>query len=110
MTSAFSPMPAATPSGPSTTECTAIGSASIMTTASAPRAASAGDAASRAPASTSGCARPGERFHTASAWPRARMFAAIGAPMVPSPRNATFIARSASVMRAIYPMSRHVLR
>ena len=57
-------MPSAAPSGPKITSSTARGVASMVSTMPAPAAASAGVGAAFAPAASSGCTRPGVRFHT----------------------------------------------
>ncbi len=86
---AFSSIEPATPSTPKTTSSRAAGSASIVITTSASRAASAGVRAAVAPRAASPSARPGVRFQTRRSWPAPRMRSAIGAPIAPSPRNAT---------------------
>ena len=83
--------PAATPSGPSITSCSATGSVTMMITASARRAASAGLSAAMAPSSTSGCAFSIVRFQTTSSWPESRSRRAIRLPMPPSPMTATVL-------------------
>ena len=54
-----------------------------------PRPASLGLAASVAPSSTSGPARPGVRFHTVSGKPARARLAAMAAPIVPKPAKPT---------------------
>ena len=67
-------------------------------TTSAPRAASAGVAATRGPESpvapvarTNSAARSAVRFQTVSGMPAAAMCVAIGQPIAPSPRKAVFM-------------------
>src|SRR5262245_28560006 len=86
-------MPPSAPSGGSTAARSAGGSATMVITRSAPRAASAGVAATRTPgcSAASASARARVRFHTASGWPARATLRAIGAPIVPSPRKATFM-------------------
>ena len=74
-------IPDSAPSCPKRTDSTAGGSDSIVITTSAPRAASAGDDATRAPAEASGAARSDVRFHTVTSRPAATNRCAIGAPM-----------------------------
>ena len=80
--------PSATPSGPNSTASTSGVSDTQVTTTSAARAASDGVAASAAPSATRSAARPGVRFQTVTSKPARRRFAAMAAPMVPSPTNA----------------------
>src|SRR5919112_6245980 len=61
-----------------------------------PEAASTGESARRAPASTRGYTLSGLLFHTASLWPASSRFLAIGAPIAPSPMNPSFICFLAS--------------
>ncbi len=86
---------ATTPSGPSRTSRTTSGVASIVITASAPAAASAGESATRAAPSIAS-ARARVRFHTVTAWPASIRRVAIGAPIAPSPRNASLATASLS--------------
>ena len=60
-------------------------------TTSASRAASAALAASLPPASTTGAAAAAVRFHTHTSCPALSRFFAMGTPMMPQPRNASFI-------------------
>src|SRR5215212_2609327 len=62
-----------------------------MMVARVPEAASAGESALRAPASTRGSTLSGLLFHAASSWPASSKFLAIGAPIAPSPMNPSFI-------------------
>src|SRR5439155_143953 len=64
--------PASTPPSPSATARNAAGSVTMVMTNSPERAASAGVAATLAPASVSGSARLLVRFHTVSSWPESR--------------------------------------
>src|SRR5919112_3653701 len=61
-----------------------------------PEAASTGESARRAPASTRGYTLSGLLFHTASSWPASSKLLAIGAPIAPSPMNPSFISFLAS--------------
>jgi len=83
---------AAAPSGPNSTSSSAAGVASIVHTASAPPAASAGEAARRAPFCTAGRAFSAVRFHTVTSWPASTSRMAIGSPIRPRPRNAIWAA------------------
>ena len=56
-------------------------------------AASRGVAALLAPFFTSGSARDAVRFQTVTVWPDLRRLLAMGAPMVPVPRNPIFMVR-----------------
>ncbi len=80
--------PSATPSGPNTTASTSGVSETQVTTMSAARAASDGEAASVPPSASRSAARPGVRFHAVTGNPALRRLAAIATPMVPSPTNA----------------------
>src|SRR5688572_24274518 len=59
---------------------------------SAPATASAGSTATRAPWARSGSVFPFVRFQTVTSKPAFIRFAAIGAPMIPVPRNAALLA------------------
>src|SRR5580765_4147911 len=83
-------MDCSTPCGPKSTTSTAFVSETHIQTTSAPLAASAGDSAVRAPS----ILLPGVRFQTATSFPAFTRFAAIGRPIMPSPKNATRIAIS----------------
>src|SRR5438094_9883563 len=74
-----------TPCGPNRTLSTASVSETHIYATSAPAAASAGDAALRAPSTS----LPGLRFHTESSWPAFTRLAAIGRPMASYPQRAT---------------------
>jgi hypothetical protein len=87
-----SPAPSAAPSSPSRTASTSAVSGTIEIVMSAAAAASAGVAATSAPCSDANdSARSRVRFQTVTSKPAPRRFAAIGLPMIPSPRNATRI-------------------
>ena len=60
----------------------------MVKTTAASEAASIGDLAAVAPASTSGAVLAGLRFHTVTSCPAAPRFAAMPEPMLPRPRNA----------------------
>src|SRR6266851_3362233 len=79
-----------TPCGPNKTCSTALVSETHIHTTSAPLAASAGDAAMRAPSTS----LPGERFQAATSWPAFSRFAAIGRPIIPRPKKATRVQSS----------------
>jgi hypothetical protein len=82
--------PAATPSSPRRSARTWAPSTTMVNTASTPAAASAGLAATVAPCSAANAsARSRVRLKTVRSWPARRRLAAIGAPMMPSPRNPT---------------------
>ena len=66
-------------------------SASMRITTSAPAAASAGEEATRTPASAHQSALPSLRFQTVASRPAWARFCAIATPIRPSPRNATFM-------------------
>ena len=74
-----------TPFSPNNKLSTAFVSETHIHTTSAPRAASAGVAAVRAPSTS----LPAERFHTATSCPAFARLAAIDRPMIPNPKNAT---------------------
>src|SRR4051794_6132782 len=84
------PAPATAPSRPRSSSRTCGPSTTIVITAPAPRAASAGVAATSPPWA---CAQPSAvlrvRFHTTRSNPARARFAAIREPMIPSPRKAT---------------------
>ena len=82
------PIVDSTPCGPNNTASTALVSDTHIHTTSASLAASAGDSATRAPS----IFLPGVRFQTATSFPAFTRLAAIGPPMIPSPRKATRIA------------------
>ena len=82
------------PSGPSVTARRAAGSATIVMSASARRAASAGLPADAAPSSTSSAAFSGVRFHTITSCPAARNRRANREPIAPSPITATVLMRT----------------
>ena len=86
-------MPSAAPSSPKRTASTSGESGSMVIAMSAAPAASAGVPAPVAPSSSaSSAARAGLRFQTVSSKPATATFAAIGRPMIPSPRKATLVA------------------
>src|SRR5215210_582677 len=72
------------------TASTAAPSASIVTTTSAPATASSGVSATATPSAVSGSARSRLRFHALTSRPAAARLRAMGAPMMPVPRTATF--------------------
>src|SRR6202158_959942 len=76
-----------TPPGPKSTASTAFVSETHIHTTSAPAAASAGEAALRAPSTS----LPPVRFHTATSCPALTRFAAIDRPIIPMPKKATRI-------------------
>ena len=80
-----------TPFSPRTTASTSGVSLTQVMTMSAPRAASFGEAARRAPALATGSSRSRLRLYTVTSCPALRMFKAMAAPMVPMPMNATFM-------------------
>ncbi len=84
------------PSGPKTTDSTAASSASMVNTTSAPRAASAGLEATRAPRCRMRSVRAKVRLKTASVCPAASRLSAMGSPMDPRPMNPRFMIDSAS--------------
>ena len=92
--------PAATPSGPSVTSRSASGSATIVITTSALRAASAGLSAATAPSSVNGFALSVVRFQTTSSLPASSSRRAMRMPIAPSPMKAT-------VMLLPVPGTRH---
>src|SRR5439155_8610879 len=69
--------------------CSAPGSDTIVTTTSAPHAASAGLSARVAPSSASVVALAGSRFQTTSSFPPSRRRRAMRLPIAPSPTTAT---------------------
>jgi hypothetical protein len=81
--------PSATPPGPKSTASTSGVSGRQRHTQAAPRAASAGSEAQAAPASSNGAAFARLRLCAESAKPARPMFAAIAAPMTPSPMKET---------------------
>ena len=87
------PRPASAPSGPSRAASTAFSSERHRKTRSWPAAASRGVAALFAPFFTSGSALDAVRFQTVTVWPDLRRLLAMGAPMVPVPRNPIFMIR-----------------
>src|SRR4051812_33434659 len=70
---------------------TASGPNSMSTTTSAPATADATVRASVAPSSTRSPALPGVRFQTVTSCPARTTWAAIGTPIRPRPRKATFM-------------------
>src|ERR1035441_5213843 len=76
---------------PKSTSSYAASSKSIVITASAPSSASAGVAAAIAPSRMSGLVRSSLRFHTDNSCPAISNRSAIGVPILPSPKNPTFI-------------------
>src|SRR5712692_9717597 len=76
-----------TPSGPKSTLSTAAVSETAIQTTSTPCAASAGEAATRAPSTC----LPGVRFQTVTSCPALTRLVAIAWPMIPKPKNATCI-------------------
>src|SRR4051812_32085859 len=78
-----------TPSGANKSRSTATVSETHIQTTSASLAASAGDFADRAPSIDFGV-----RFQTVTSWPAFTRFRAIELPMMPKPKNATFISTS----------------
>ena len=98
MTSVPGRAPATTPSGPNRTASTSGVSETQMTTMSASAtAAAAGDTARPMPCVAESRARSAVRFQPVTLKPARARFAAIAAPIVPSPRKAT---RVASVIRS----------
>src|SRR5690349_664721 len=89
-------MPATIPSEPSATRSTSGASGSIVITISLAAATFRGVAAGVAPAAASDATASGTTSATISRWPLLRMLRAIGAPIVPSPINPTFISLSRS--------------
>ena len=86
------PFPGASPSAAAlATSRAASGVLTMTKTTSASRAASAALAASVPPASTTGAAAAAVRFHTHTSCPALSRFFAMGTPMMPQPRNASFI-------------------
>ena len=63
----------------------------MVTTASAPRTASAGVSTGVTPASARARAFSAVRFHARTSRPAVTQLRAIGAPMMPVPRNATVV-------------------
>src|ERR1700684_172047 len=63
----------------------------MVITTSAPSSASAGVAAAIAPSRSSGSVLPSVRFHTRNSCPAAIRCRAIGAPILPKPKNPIFI-------------------
>ena len=89
--------PANAPSSPSIDAITASASASIVTIACAPLAASAGVDARVAPTSVRGSAFSADRFQARTPTPARAMFRAIGRPIVPpAPSTATCSTRGIS--------------
>ncbi len=85
----------AAPSGPSRTDSTCGPSTTIVITASASRAASAGVAAARVPCSAAQSAAVARvRFHTVTSWPARTSWSAMREPMIPRPMKATRMRRS----------------
>src|ERR1041384_5104565 len=76
---------ASRPFSPSTTDCTAASSASMVTTMRAPCAASRGVSTSRTPSGALPCVR----FHARTSNPASARFFAIGEPMRPRPQKPT---------------------
>src|SRR5689334_7389231 len=88
----FGERPANRPSGPSSRLSTSCDVGMHVMTTSAPRAASAGVAAWRAPnCLAKSAARDAVRFQTVRGIPDAATRAAIGRPIAPSPRKAMFM-------------------
>ena len=81
------PSPARAPSAPSSTASSAFSSARHAKTESCPAAHARGVVARVAPFFTIGSARAAVRFQTVTVWPDLRRLFAMGAPMVPRPRN-----------------------
>ena len=81
--------PAKTPSGPSSTAARAGGSATMVTTTSAPAAASRGVATTVAPSGFRASAFAAVRFCARTAYPALRTFLTIRPPMMPNPTKAT---------------------
>jgi hypothetical protein len=84
------PSPPAKPSSPSTTCSSAWGLATIVIATSTLAAACAGVAATAAPRSASGLVLSAVRFQTVRSWPVSSSRVAIGVPISPSTRNASF--------------------
>src|SRR5207248_409932 len=82
---------------------TASAFASMVNKPSTPRAASGGDAARRAPRSANGSTLAAVRFHTVTSWPASTRRVAMGAPIEPRPRNASFAIPAASFGVRGYP-------
>src|SRR3954451_4532384 len=96
ITRAPSSRPSAAPSSPNSTSSTSGASGTIVIAMPAWSAASAGEAAATAPFSSANrSAFSPVRFHTVRSKPALARLAAIGRPMIPSPRNATRSVRSA---------------
>src|SRR5579863_864875 len=87
-----SPIPDAMPSLPKTSSSTARSSATIVITTSAPREATAGELAARAPSDASTSTFSRLRLYTDISCPPRRRLRAIPIPILPSPINAIFIA------------------
>ena len=81
------------PSGPSATAATSGLSGSIVITTSAPATAPATLSAPRPPASTNRSTAARLRLTPITSCPAAMRLRAIGAPMMPSPTNATVVMR-----------------
>ena len=81
--------PSARPPGPLTTSARASGPVTMMTTAAAVAASSAGVSWTVTPSRRKGSARSGLRLYTWSPKPALRTFRAMGAPMVPRPMKPT---------------------
>ena len=88
MTRPPSRRPSATPSAPNRTASTSGVSDTQTTTTSAARAASPALAATLPPSPARSSPRPSLRFQPVTSKPARRRFAAIAAPIVPSPTNA----------------------
>ena len=87
------PFPALNPSfAARATASAASGVLTMTNVTSAAAHASLALFASRAPASTTGAVAALVRFHTITSCPAFNRFFAMGTPMIPQPRNATFIA------------------
>ncbi len=82
--------PLSTPSPLSTAPSTDRSSMRLVITTSACAAASAGEAATAAPASRNGCILAAVRLYTVSVCPAFMMLRAMAAPMRPSPMNPTW--------------------
>ena len=80
----------AIPSPPKTAASMTFAEFRLVMTKEAARAASDGEAATRAPLSASGCSLAASGSKTATLAPVSRSLAAIAPPMTPTPTTATF--------------------
>ena len=84
-------MASSTPSSPRYRPVTAPAEGSMLITTSAPATAAAGSAATATPSASTVLSSSGTRSKAVTVWPALTRLAAIGPPMLPTPKNPMFI-------------------